>query len=88
MGKESYSTPPNSNPLSSVCGESAFDDTADRLPFKILAVEVIDVHSRKHTFDWKETFFGILELRWHINVIIHQGFELDTGDLWPWNINS
>ena len=83
MGKESYSAPPNSNPLSSGCGESVFDDIADGLPFKILAVWVIDVCCREHALDRREAFFRILELRWHINVIIHQGFELGTGDLWP-----
>ena len=46
----------------------------------VLDVWVIDVCCREHALDF--------ELRWHINVIIHQGFELDTGDLWPWNINS
>jgi hypothetical protein len=58
------------------------DDAADTAPFEIHAVLVVDLVCGEDALGWKETFLRILELRPHVDAVVHQGFEVGEGDLW------
>ena len=65
-----------------VGGGTALDDAADAAPFEIHVVLVVDLVCGEDALDWKETFLRILELRPHVDAVVHQGPEVGEGDLW------
>jgi len=60
----------------SIGSEATLENTTNAITLEVEGVWVVDLIGGEYASESKETVFRVLELRWDINMFIHQAFEL------------
>jgi hypothetical protein len=59
--------------------EAALENATSVIALEVRTVGVVDLVGGEHASEGKETVFGVFELEWDVDAIIHQAPQLRRG---------